>query len=280
MVKKLSALVLAGLFTLPAVASAGGGAADLEAKIDQLTRELNALKSEMNAMKAEQEEAFEEIDEKSEAWDLAARFKFSGDFRSRVDYNSAEVPEYYDAMGISTSMVSAITGLFGGTTASSDQVQAMVSLFKTMPASTRKAFLEGGVIPAGSLGPGFPAVDTPFTAAQTNPSKDYDNDSLWTNRLRLNMRVKATENMEFKGRLAMYKAWGMQNNPVDYTLMGGPHFLSSTLTGFDGARTRQPDDNTLVVDRAILNWNNIGGQPIWFSSGRRPTSMALQANSP
>ena len=39
MVKKLSALVLAGLFTLPAAASAGGaGTADLEAKIDQLTK--------------------------------------------------------------------------------------------------------------------------------------------------------------------------------------------------------------------------------------------------
>ena len=39
------------------------------------------------------------------------------------------------------------------------------------------------------------------------------NDTLMTNRLRLNMRVKATENVEFKGRLAMYKAWGMQSTP-------------------------------------------------------------------
>ncbi len=103
---------------------------------------------------------------------------------------------------------------------------------------------------------------------------DYDDDTIWTNRFRLNMRVKATENVEFKGRLAMYKAWGMQNNPVDYTanagMGGGPYMLNSL--SFDGSSTRQPTDNILRVDRAFLNWTNIADQNIWFSIGRRPTT--------
>jgi hypothetical protein len=41
---------------------------------------------------------------------------------------------------------------------------------------------------------------------------------------------------------------------------------------FDGNVTRQPADSALYVDRAFLNWNNIGGKPFWFSIGRRPTT--------
>jgi len=92
---------------------------------------------------------------------------------------------------------------------------------------------------------------------------DLENDTILTNRLRLNMRVKATEDLEFKGRLAMYKAWGMQSTPDG---------LGGGMPLFDGNTTRTPDDSALYVDRAFVNWNNIGGAPIWFSVGRRPTS--------
>jgi len=93
------------------------------------------------------------------------------------------------------------------------------------------------------------------------------NNSLMTNRLRLDLRAKALENVEFKGRLAMYKAWGMQSTPTDNT--GG--FVGS-FPNFDGNATRTPTDSALQVDRAFVNWNNIGGAPIWFSVGRRPTT--------
>jgi hypothetical protein len=92
---------------------------------------------------------------------------------------------------------------------------------------------------------------------------DQHNDTIMTNRFRLNMRAKATEDMEFKGRLAMYKAWGMQSTPEG---VGGGFPV------FDGNTTRTPNDSALYVDRAYLNWNNIGGAPVWFSVGRRPTT--------
>jgi hypothetical protein len=91
-----------------------------------------------------------------------------------------------------------------------------------------------------------------------------ENTSMFTNRFRLNMNVKATENVDFKGRLAMYKAWGTDTIPPNVTQFGFP--------SFDGTTTREPNDSVLRVDRAFVNWNNIAGQPVWFSIGRRPTT--------
>ena len=226
MVKKFSMLALAGLIALPAVASASAGKApqDLTAKIDELSRQLDALKAQL----AQQNETITEygdkvddmdemLEEKSESWDLAARVKFYGDFRARMDYYSADT-------------------LFGQGTP--------LQMTGMDPATGMPTFA------GASLG-------------------DRSNDTIFTNRFRLNMRVKATENVEFKGRLAMYKAWGMQTTPNG--LADGAN-RGQTFPIFDGSVSRQPSDSAFYVDRAFVNWNNIGGQPIWFSIGRRPTT--------
>ncbi|OGR01949.1 MAG: hypothetical protein A2520_04380 [Deltaproteobacteria bacterium RIFOXYD12_FULL_53_23] len=109
------------------------------------------------------------------------------------------------------------------------------------------------------------------TAAAT-----YDNDTLYTTRLRLNLRAKATEDVEVKARIVGYKAWGMQDSPTPEQDQDGvhntdsPYFLNSR--SFDGTTGRQPGNNLLILDRAYMNWNNIGGLPVWFSAGRRPTT--------
>ena len=148
-----------------------------------------------------------------------------------------------------------VTAYFGNT-------QSLVSFMKNIPAADRKAIFAG--LTGMNNGLGY----TPTAAT------DFKNDTMWTNRLRVNMRVKATEDIEFKGRLAMYKSWGMENNPVDSQLNagngGGPFMLNSL--SFDGNSTRMPTDNALRVDRAFMNWNSIGGSPFWFSIGRRPTT--------
>jgi hypothetical protein len=194
MVKRFSIIALAGLITLPAMAmaSAGPNAADLERKIEEMSRQLDELKAAMAAQK-EVNDALsanvDDLDERSEEWDLAARFKFFGDFRSRLDYYSADT-------------------VFG---------------------------------------------------------RSLDNDTLWTNRLRLNMRVNASEDVEFKGRLAMFKTWGNQSAFTDDS--------RTMFPVFDGNVTRTPaESSALFVDRAYVNWNNIAGQPMWFSIGRRPTT--------
>jgi hypothetical protein len=109
-----------------------------------------------------------------------------------------------------------------------------------------------------------------FYNADTVFGSDLNNDTAWTNRFRLNMRVNATENVEFKARLAMYKAWGMQSAWEDASGTAFPQF--------DGNSTRTPSDNALRVDRVFVNFNNIGGAPLWFSIGRRPTTDGNPAN--
>jgi len=214
MVKRLSVLAITALIALPTLAAAGGGTpADLEKKIDDLSRQLDELKAQM----AKQNETVTQVsgkvnnmdtllETKSEAWDLASRFQFNGDFRARGDYYKADT-----------------------------------------------------VFAAGT-----PMRLNPATGQFMDTAKgDQENDTIMTNRLRLNMSAKATENLEFKGRLAMYKAWGMESTPDG---VGGGFPV------FDGNTTRTPNDSALYVDRAFVNWNNVGGAPIWFSIGRRPTT--------
>lgn len=156
-----------------------------------------------------------------------------------------------------------LTGMVGSNATIGDvaaafgDVQSLVAFMKNVPAADRKLIF-------GSL----------YNQYQPDAAKTVDNDTVYTNRFRLNMRAKAMENLEFKARLAMYKAWGMQNNVVDYSEnngMGGGAFMLSSL-GFDGSAARQPEDSILRVDRAFMNWNNIGDSPVWFSIGRRPVT--------
>ncbi len=261
MVKRFSTLVLAGLITLPcagltafpgvAMASAGKVPADLTQKINELSREVDELKAQL----AQQGEAVtavgnhvddmdDMITDKSKAWDLADRFKLFGDFRASLDYMHSRTMTAYTAGQIAQGFSD-----LGYSNLSSAQLRTIVQGMKAYTPQQRVAM---------------------FKSIGINPesAQNVDNDTMWTNRLRLNMMVRATETVTFKGRLAMYKAWGMESNPT------GPMGSPFTLDGFnwDGNSTRQPVDNVLRVDRAFINWAGIDGYPIWFSIGRRPTT--------
>ncbi|MEW6290278.1 MAG: DUF3373 family protein [Thermodesulfobacteriota bacterium] len=259
MLKKISTIALAGLLALPALACAGSASAttDLAAQVDRLTKELANLKAQMAAMKeaqgpatdakAQQEiaalknqmkalednqkEAFDNLDEKSEAWDLASRVQLFGDFRARADWYQNDLV----------------------TTPVDMQTWQHDAVFTDGVNPYDRAAMMGNLLAKWGGGT-LPMLD----------DDEMENTSIFTNRFRLNMRVKATENVDFKGRLAMYKAWGTDTIPPNVTQFGYP--------SFDGTSSREPSDSILRVDRAFVNWNNIGGQPIWFSVGRRPTT--------
>jgi len=264
MVKKISMLALAGLIALPCIASASAGKApsDLTQKIDELSRQLDELKAQM----AKQNEAitevggqFEDMDEmlaeKSEAWDLASRIQWYGDFRTRMDMMSATTASQYtvnqitQGFGMALAAPQSMGGFGFSGPYSYDQIRMAVQGMKNYTPQQRAGLFQQM---------GFTPVE----------ATDIDSDTLMTNRLRLSMKVQATENMGFKARLAMYKTWGMQSNPA--APFGSPYTLDSFQ--MDGNTTRQPENSNLYVDRAIFNWTSIADQPIWLSIGRRPTT--------
>ncbi|MDH4319169.1 MAG: DUF3373 family protein, partial [Desulfobulbaceae bacterium] len=253
MVKKISMLALAGMVALPGIAAAGAGATprDLDQKIDELNREIDALKSKIS----EQNESLAAVDDKinNVESDLESRkgavssIEFSGDFRTRFDYMNSETVSQYSAGQAIQGFNMALPMMMGPGPYSYGQIRTAVGGMKMMPANMRAGLFQSmGITP-----------ETPV---------EWNNDTNLTNRLRINMAAKPYENIAFKGRLAMYKAWGMQSNPDG----SGPF----TMDGFywDGNATRQPQDSALRVDRAYVNWTSIADLPIWFSVGRRPTT--------
>ena len=95
-----------------------------------------------------------------------------------------------------------------------------------------------------------------------NPLTGVKNDStveeFWTNRLRLNLKSKISDNLIFHGRLSYFKAWSTSNDGL--------------VPSFDMTYPSVPDaDGNLHVERAYIDWF-IPGSPFSFSFGRLPTS--------
>ncbi|MDH3348214.1 MAG: DUF3373 domain-containing protein [Desulfobulbaceae bacterium] len=255
MVKKISMLALAGMVALPGIAAAGAGSSphDLDQKIEELSRDIDSLKAKL----ARQNEALTVVDDKvnNVESDLdksmdengAGKIKFSGDFRSRLDVMTSSTAAQYSVGQAMQGFGMALPMMMGQGPYSYGQIRMAVAGMKMMP-----AYMRAGMFQMMGITPEQPV--------------EYNNDTNLTNRLRLNMIAKPFENITFKGRLAMYKAFGMQSNPDG----SGPF----TMDGFywDGNSTRQPVDSALRVDRAYVNWTSIADLPIWFSVGRRPTT--------
>jgi hypothetical protein len=92
----------------------------------------------------------------------------------------------------------------------------------------------------------------------------YDNDILYTTRLRLSFRAKVYKNVRFSARLTMYKNWG---DSTGVQVFDG--FNSVTMDGTDSGNTT---GDWLRVERAYFAWSHIGGSPFYLSIGRRPST--------
>jgi hypothetical protein len=102
------------------------------------------------------------------------------------------------------------------------------------------------------------------------PAGTVTNASLLTTKLGLNLKALVAEGVTFKGRLAMNKAYGM----AEGSAFAGTYFSDryAGMGTFDGTVGKIPDSSQLVVEQAYFDWSNIGGQPVWFSAGRRPST--------
>ncbi|MBZ0155873.1 MAG: DUF3373 domain-containing protein [Alphaproteobacteria bacterium] len=102
---------------------------------------------------------------------------------------------------------------------------------------------------------------------------DVKNDTILLNRFGLNLKAKATEDIQVKARLVMYKIFGRESaDPVIDS------FFADKSGIFDGNIGHVPQDNTLRVDQVYATWSNVFGAPVWFSVGRRPSTDGIPAN--
>ena len=81
-----------------------------------------------------------------------------------------------------------------------------------------------------------------------------DNDILYTTRLRLNMDAKVADDVNFTGRMSMYKPWGASTQTG---MFNGQANTLNTDANWPGV----PGDATLKVDRAYFTWNNLFAKP-------------------
>ena len=102
------------------------------------------------------------------------------------------------------------------------------------------------------------------------PAHDVKDDSLYTNRLGLNLKAKVMQNVTFNSRLLMYKNFGSQTGEATTG-----NFFADRSQLMDGTAGHVPGSGQLTVDQAYVTINNIAGQPIWFSVGRRPSTGGL-----
>jgi len=103
------------------------------------------------------------------------------------------------------------------------------------------------------------------------------NDTLYTNRLGIDLHAKATKDVTVNVRLVAYKTFGSQDDSA-VTNNGATPFFADRVGTFDGTLGHVPSSSLLDVDRAYATWSNIADQPVWFSVGRRPSTNGAPSN--
>lgn len=244
--------------------------AALEARIEELERELAALRQE-------QEDAQPRLDEleKKAALD---RLNLSGEIRIASDSLNGTQSEYFDGLklqkGIVDSMFYMMTnrGAFPMPTSSdagsiyavlNDNVAAHYADYLLFTSRLTFADLKAAMAR-------FPAEQQMALMQMLMPgtykaSQDYSNNILYTTRIRVNMKTEIASHVSFSGRLAMYKAWG--DSAGVQVFNGQP-----TSINVDGTTIGVPNSDIVRVDRAYFDWNQIGGSGLYLSVGRRPST--------
>lgn len=259
-------------------APASGSLEALEARIEELERELTAVRQQLESQQQEQEEQKPRVEalEKKAALD---RINFTGDIRFASDTLNGTQARYYDGLklqkGIVDSMFYLATnrGAFPMPTNPSDPTSIYTVLGNNVAAhygdylyftnNLTFADLKAAIaqFPAAQQA----ALQQMLLPATLRQSQDYSNNILYTTRIRLNMRTDVAKHLTFAGRLAMYKAWGDSTGVQVFN--GQP-----TSINIDGTTMGVPNSDIIRVDRAYFDWNQIGGSGLYVSIGRRPST--------
>ncbi|MCL1075377.1 DUF3373 domain-containing protein [Shewanella dokdonensis] len=242
--RTLVAIVVAQALGLAAMASPAVYAAEVtdNAKIAELKQQLAEITEELESLNSRVN--------KTERHAALDRITFTGDFRVRAHSLHYQDVTWNPAilMNFSDFGARAMAGEYG------DPANVNSPLGKMMAANPALAT----AFQSGQLSGIMPYV----LAAKSR--QDIDNDIYYNTRLRLNMKAQVWDNVDFAGRLSMYKNWG------DST--GVQVFDSWRAFTMDGTDSSNTSGDWLRVERAYFDWRNIGGSEFYLSIGRRPST--------
>jgi hypothetical protein len=263
MMRRTFAVVTALALGLGAVASAQETPepAVSQEEIDELKQEIKDL--EKRVMKNERKTALDRID-------------FSGDFRFEANSLDMTFDPYFDGMQLQRLLVDTLFYLnaTGMPPSSPEDVGNLIRdnyadylyyLDNVVTFDWLKQTI--GSFPPDQVQALLGAL-LPYTYSN---GYDYSNSLLYTSRLRLQMDADISDNIDFQGRLSMYKAWGDSTGVQVFN--GQP-----TSINVDGTTASVPNSDIVRVERAYFNWKNIGGAPIYLSIGRRPSTGGMPLN--
>jgi hypothetical protein len=217
---------------LPAYASEDPESCAMKQEIKDLKEKIDKIEKENAASKEDLHDLNSRVD-KTELHTATDKISFSAYLRTRADSI-----HYEDTRVASPSMVQAFftPPPYGFNGATLSQIQQAI----------------GNMAMAGMI----------------PPAEKYDanNDIIYTNKFRLDMKGTINSQLSFMGRLAAYKVFG------DST---GVKFNQGSLgdVTFDGNTSSLPHGDTLRLERAYFSYRqDLGRVPMTFSLGRRPST--------
>lgn len=249
--KKFVAICATALLLAPMALRAETSTDELQLKLDQVTKKLSDVSKRLDAT------------EKHTATD---RIHFTGDFRTKADTLHYQDSIWSPGVAVDTDkfLMDVMTNNvawgynFGADLTPGTADDALVS---GSPLGNFAAGYGLGIADLGQLS----GIKSFTMIPQTPPQKkDIDNNIAYTTRLRLNMKADVADNVDFSGRLAMYKNWG------DST--GVKVFDSWNAFSMDGTDSGNTSGDWLRVERAYFDWKDIGGSNFYLSIGRRPSA--------
>lgn len=240
---RLTIVALLVIWTWSPAVSAADDSKALREQLDTLKQQMQTLQKKLDEVEAQNKKQAEEAKEIEERLDKAElhtatdKLSFGVDFRTR-----AESLHYDDIQMAPSALINNFfipfdgtpTGGFNGATL--EQIQNSIA----------------GMAAAGMIPP--------------TEKVDADNDIIYTNRLRLDMKARVNPQLTFGGRLAAYKVFG------DST---GVKFNQGSLgdVTFDGNTSSLPHGDTIHMERAFFNYKtDLGEVPMNVSFGRRPAT--------
>ena len=228
--------------------------------------ETDALQEEINALQLKVKELDKRVN-KTELHTATDKISFGLELRSRVDsihYEDIRVAPAWLMNGFFTPQPGMTVDQMNGMTPES--VLAMMSM---MPPGSTLEDMIGMSGFNGATKAYIQAMMAGITTAGAVPEAeayDADNDFMFTNRLRMEMKGKISSNLSFGGRLAMYKVYGDSS---------GIKFNTGSFNDIylDGNTTSVPHGDTLHVERIFFHYKTGTDQvPINISFGRRPAT--------